>query len=42
MPRQLKWELRRPYLQKCVWVCGCVCIRDRGHEYFSACKTVKE
>lgn len=28
----------------CKSVCGCVCvcIRDRGHEYFSACKTVKE
>lgn len=28
----------------CKSVCGCVCvcIRDRGHEYFSAGKTVKE
>lgn len=26
MPRQLKWELRRPYLQKCV----CVCVLETG------------
>lgn len=47
MPRQLKWELRRPYLQKCVWVR--VCVLETGgmsiflharllkSDFFSAC-----